>query len=362
MRKKLEAFLYRHLSRGLIESASDDEKYLYLVSMLACTYAAAMNFCLMLFHAITNVWPLFFISLAGFLSNILLFDQVNKRHYLSFGVLLSGVVIIHALVTAIYIGTNNFVIVYLFVTLMMQILIPYASVRVRTLMVVALWGSMVAIVFINHCMTPIRDIGEANTTLAFFNIHLAFFGTLIQLTLGNTVRDVIAEANRKKLEESKNEANTDPLTGLFNRRYAEVFFKMLSAGQLEQLWCVAMLDIDDFKLLNDNNGHRAGDGILTMISDFIKENLRRRDLVFRWGGEEFLLLLKDVDVDTAFYTLDKLRSKIELKDFETHDKVLNITVTIGVCPLDIHHIEQSIDTSDRLMYKGKAMGKNRVVM
>jgi diguanylate cyclase (GGDEF)-like protein len=98
------------------------------------------------------------------------------------------------------------------------------------------------------------------------------------------------------------------------------------------------------------------------ISDFLKTNLRRRDLVFRWGGEEFLILLKDIDVVTAFNVLDKLRGRLASENIETHDLTLNVTVTIGVCPLDPEHIDQSIDTCDRLMYKGKDSGKNMVVM
>ena len=113
MKKKLEVFLFDRLSHHLIEDASDDEKYLHLTSLLACTYAASMNFFLMLFHFFTSVWPLFFVSLAGLLSNVLLIDQVNKRHYLPFGILLTGVVIVHVLVSAVYIGINNFIIVYL---------------------------------------------------------------------------------------------------------------------------------------------------------------------------------------------------------------------------------------------------------
>jgi diguanylate cyclase (GGDEF)-like protein len=279
-----------------------------------------------------------------------------------FGLLLTVTVIIHALATALCIGTKNFVIVYIPVTVMMQIIIPYASARVRTLMVALLWSSMVVIVLISHHLTPFTDIGEVNTILAFFNVHLAFFGTIIQLTIGNTIRSVIAKSNQEKLEKSKNEANTDPLTGLFNRRYASTFFRKLSANQLVQQWCVAMLDIDDFKLLNDAYGHSVGDGVLMLISDFFKTSLRRRDLVFRWGGEEFLILLKDIDVITAFNILDKLRGRLESKHLETHGKILNVTVTIGVSPLDIDNIEQSIEESDRLMYKGKASGKNIVVM
>lgn len=360
MRKKLELFLYNRLPRNA--HISDNEKYLFLISYIASTYALSMNLFLSIFHIVYGVLPLFFISLFGILIDLFLFRLVSKRRYLLFGILLSMNVIIHALATAVYIGTKNFVIVYIPVTLMTQILIPYASTRVRVLMVVVLWSSMVALVLISHYITPFWNIGDANTMLAFFNVHLAFFGTIIQLTLGNFIRDVIQKSNQKKLEKSKNEANTDPLTGLLNRRFADKFFKKLSTGQLEQLWCVAMLDIDNFKLLNDTYGHRVGDDALVMISDFIKASLRRSDIVFRWGGEEFLILLKDVDIATAFHTLNNLRGKIESENLETHDIILNVTVTIGVCPLDIHDVEQSIDTCDRLMYKGKVLGKNIVVM
>ncbi|MGI6687048.1 MAG: GGDEF domain-containing protein [Christensenellales bacterium] len=364
MRRKLEAFLYWHLPS---HAQSDNEKFLYLISFVASTYAVSMQLFVLLFYLITGILPLFYLYLCGFLIDISFFWLIKKRNYSLFGILLSGVVIVETLVSAVCVGTDNFIIVYLIVTLMMQIIIPYARTRFRILMSVVLGFSMIALVIINHHiinrqMTPIWNLGEANTTLAFFNVHLAFFGTFIQLTVGNFIWDVIWKANQEELKKSKSDANTDPLTGLFNRRYADTFFRKLIAGQLEQDWCVAMLDIDDFKLLNDTHGHQVGDGILMLISDFIKANLRRRDLVFRWGGEEFLILLKDVEVDTAFHILDKVRGKLELENLEIHDKAFKVTVTIGVCPLDIHHVEQSIDTCDRLMYKGKAAGKNRVVM
>ncbi len=360
MREKLEKFLYRHLPHD--EHLSDDEKYLFLISFLASTYAISMQFFVFVFHLFTGVLPLFFLYLGGFLIDILLFWLVRKYSYLQFGILLTTVVIVETLVSAIYIGTDNFIIVYLIVTLMMQIIIPYASSRVRALMVLALWGSMVALVMINHYLVPIRDIGDANATLAFFNIHLAFFGTIIQLTIGNVIWDLIRNINQEKLEESINQAHTDALTGLFNRRYADTFFNKLSTSHLDEEWCVAMVDIDDFKVLNDTHGHRVGDDVLRFLSDFIKSKLRKTDVVFRWGGEEFLIFLKDVNAAIAFRILDKLRGKLELEDIETHDKILKVTVTIGVCPLDISDIEQSIDTCDHLMYEGKAAGKNIVVM
>lgn len=361
MREKLEVFLYSHLPRH--ERMNDNEKYLFLMSFMACTNTAFAQLFLLLFHLVVSVSSLFYLYLFGFLMVLFLFLLVRKRRYPQFGILLSGIVILETLISAIYIGTNNFVIVYLLVTLIMQIIVPYAQVRARIVVIVVLGISMIALVLINHYMVPIINIGDnANTTLAFFNINLAFYGIITQLTIGSIIRDVILKSNQEKLEISRNEANTDLLTGLFNRRYADTFFSMLSAGQLEQVWCVAMLDIDDFKLLNDTHGHQAGDSVLKFVSDYIKSTLRKSDLVFRWGGEELLILLKDVDIAIAFRILDRIRGNIELESIKAHDSTLKVTVTIGVCPLDIHHIERSIDTCDRLMYKGKTSGKNVVVM
>ncbi len=360
MRKKLEAFLSSHLPRQPL--VSDEEKYLSLISRVACIFAAMMHLFLLFFYFAINVLPLFLVYLCVSLIDVFLFSLVKKRRYLLFGLLFSATAIIHTFLSAIYMGTDNFLTVYLLVTLMMQIIIPYAKILVRALVIVVLWTGMIALTIIDRHMTPVYDLAEANTILRLFNIQLAFFGTLIQLTIGNIIRDVIAKSNREKLEKSNNEANTDPLTGLFNRRYADTFFNKLSADKLERAWYVAMLDIDGFKALNDTHGHLVGDSALVLISDFLKTSLRKTDLVFRWGGEEFLILLKDVDVPSAFRILDKLRVRLESEDLIANGKNLKITVTIGVCLLDIDNVERSIYKCDRLMYEGKASGKNMVVM
>lgn len=360
MIKKVEIFLYnRLLERSFI---NDHEKYLFLISLAACIYAVTMHVFLLCFYLVLGILPLFTLYFTGFLIDILLFWLVRKRHYPLFGVLLSASVMVHTVLSAISIGINNLVIMYPLVTLMMQIIIPYARMRIRSVVIFILWVCMIALVFIDHNMVPIWDIGEANTVLAVFNIQLAFLAILIQLTIGNTIMNTIMKANHKELEKSKDQANMDSLTGLFNRRYATMFFERLSKEQDEQTWCVAMLDIDDFKLVNDTHGHQVGDGVLISLGNIIKTNLRKTDVIFRWGGEEFLILLKDVDVPIAFQTLDKLRRKIAEETLETHGKTIKITVTIGVCPLDAHNVEQSVHMSDLLMYKGKASGKNTVIM
>ncbi|MGI6334619.1 MAG: GGDEF domain-containing protein [Saccharofermentanales bacterium] len=360
MNGKLEAFLDSFLSRH--SSKSDDEKYLFLFSNAACLYAAAAHLFLLFFFLAVGILPLFLIYLSGFLTDLLTFRLLSKGHYVLSGILLSLSVMFHAISSAIGTGADKLYILHLLVTFIMQPIIPYAKIRIRILMGGALWVCMMALLFIQHFTTPIWDIGNASITITLFNVHISIIAIAIQLTLGNVIRDMIMNLKSTELEVLKTESNTDALTGLFNRRYADVFFERLSTGRAEQNWCVAMLDIDNFKLINDTHGHQVGDSVLVSIGNTTKANLRKTDFVFRWGGEEFLILLKDIDISDAFKILDKVRNNIASESLETHGKNLNITVTIGVCPLDIHNVSQSIHTCDHLMYKGKTLGKNIVLM
>lgn len=356
---KVEIFLNKFLSHHSIKD--DDEKYLFLFSNAACAYAAFAHLFLVFFHLAVGILPLFFIYTVGFLTDLLIFKLISKRYYVLSGILLSVEVMFHAISSAIGTGADKLFILYLLVTFVMQVIIPYARVSIRVLMGVALWACMMALLFIQYRMTPLWDIERtASIIIILFNIHLSIIAIAIQLTIGNIIRAMIMKLKSVELEELKNESNTDMLTGLFNRRYADIFFERLSVSYADLNWCIAMLDIDDFKLINDNYGHRFGDEVLVLIGRFIKTNLRKTDLVFRWGGEEFLILLKDIDVSGAFDILDKMRSNIASENLEVHGKNLKVTATIGVCPLDIHNVKQSIDTCDSLMYRGKALGKNMV--
>lgn len=360
MIKKLQNVLYSQLFRHSF--SSDDEKYLFLISNVACVYAMSMHVFLLFFYLAIGIWPFFFINIISILLYVLHFLLVGRRHYLVPGILLSVEVMAYTFLSTYYFGANNYVILYLFVTLMMQMVVPYARIRVRGLMIVLLWASMLGVLYMGFHDTPVWDIGSANIVLTVFNVHLAILGAVAELSIGNIIKKTIAQFNQRQLEKFKNEANVDPLTGLYNRRYADSFFEKLRGAPSGQTWCVAMLDIDDFKVINDVNGHQIGDAVLVEVAGIIKANLRKTDLVFRWGGEEFLVLLKDVDVSTAYQILDKLRGSLADTSLEPDGKILRATVTIGVCALDIRNIVQSISTCDSLMYQGKNMEKNVVVM
>ncbi|MDD3365537.1 MAG: GGDEF domain-containing protein, partial [Syntrophomonas sp.] len=121
-----------------------------------------------------------------------------------------------------------------------------------------------------------------------------------------------------------------------------------------------MLDIDHFKKVNDSYGHQTGDQVLRTVADIIKSNLREVDLVGRYGGEEFLVILPHTDRNSGFQVAERIRRQIEGKSFTANG--LKITISIGVSQYRNSEIGKFIELADELMYQAKTKGRNRVEM
>ena len=165
---------------------------------------------------------------------------------------------------------------------------------------------------------------------------------------------------------SEAEAKIDPLTGVFNRRSMEIMLiNQLSIAKIANTpFSVAMIDIDDFKKINDTYGHLIGDCVLRNLAMIIRENLRKSDFVFRYGGEEFLVLLPFTDINSAKYVMEKIRKKIEENKFECEDLKIKVTVSIGIAQYTerILSIDSLLDEADRKLYIAKKTGKNKVII
>lgn len=163
----------------------------------------------------------------------------------------------------------------------------------------------------------------------------------------------------KRLQEL---ARIDGLTGMLNRRFfyelADVELKR--AHRYSHPTTVVYLDLDNFKQINDNLGHSAGDKVLIEISKAIKQNLRQTDIIARLGGDEFVLLLPEAGYDSAYDVIKKVKSTV-LSVSETNG--WNVTCSIGaVTCSDIQcSIEDIIKKADALMYEAKSSGKNMIV-
>ena len=156
----------------------------------------------------------------------------------------------------------------------------------------------------------------------------------------------------------------DQLTGALNRRGLDAAFQVESSrsDRHQSLLCVALLDIDNFKHLNDTLGHQTGDQALIHLSNVIRNALRPSDSVARYGGEEFILLLPDATIEAAATTVERLQRELTKKYFmHENDRVL-VTFSAGVAlraPQESQ--EEVIGRADKAMYQAKRTGKNRVV-
>ncbi|MDQ5887154.1 MAG: hypothetical protein QG667_441 [Pseudomonadota bacterium] len=166
-----------------------------------------------------------------------------------------------------------------------------------------------------------------------------------------------------QLQES---ADRDPLTGLYNRRWlARQVPPMLQLAQRHQRpYCACMLDIDHFKLINDQHGHLTGDSALQWVSAQIGNHLRKTDALIRAGGEEFLLLLPETDLHGAHELAERICQHLGSHPFApAHQAPLAITVSIGVAALHpTDTLDHLIACADNAMYAAKQQGRNRVVL
>jgi len=169
---------------------------------------------------------------------------------------------------------------------------------------------------------------------------------------------------RAELMELRSVVLKDPLTEVWNRSYLERRLRGLIAeyeGQ-EKRAGLAFIDIDHFKQINDTYGHAVGDRVLKMVAATLKYNIRADDAVGRWGGEEFLVILYDVDsLDSLRNICEKLRILVEHSTLELEsNNFINVTISIGATLLNHTDTPETIVArADKLMYKSKESGRNR---
>jgi diguanylate cyclase (GGDEF)-like protein/PAS domain S-box-containing protein len=171
-------------------------------------------------------------------------------------------------------------------------------------------------------------------------------------------------AMRQRLEELQELAMHDPLTGIANRRFVEICI----TARLEELrrygfdFSVLFIDADNFKLINDTHGHAVGDRILKMISATVANSLRSFDIIGRWGGEEFIVLLINPKPDNLFKLADRLRKLVEKSALTLESsETLKVTVSIGATEAKKGEtLDSLIDRADKLMFESKRGGRNMV--
>lgn len=168
------------------------------------------------------------------------------------------------------------------------------------------------------------------------------------------------------LETLNRQATHDPLTGLFNRRYLDqiLYGEIAHARQSNSLVGILMADVDHFKQINDQYGHKAGDLILQKLGELMKNCVRTADIVCRYGGEEFVIVMPGVSERTVDECAEEIRSRFAALRISIDNQEIRSTISLGaaIYPLHGSDVDEVFINADRAMYQAKQRGRNQVVV
>ncbi len=200
------------------------------------------------------------------------------------------------------------------------------------------------------------ELTEATTTMQSA-------GSSLQQRLSESLEE--SNTLRNELDAAKKEAVTDPLTGLANRKAFNLRLKELSASAgKEDSYCLVMADIDKFKRINDTYGHLLGDKVIKYLARILKDSVKGHDMVCRYGGEEFAVLLPNTSLSGALAVAESIRASVEegrLVKSGTRESIGTVTVSLGAA---LYRPGEDTDTliarADAGLYRAKETGRNRV--
>lgn len=189
-------------------------------------------------------------------------------------------------------------------------------------------------------------------------INLIICGVVIGIIL--YLANIVITSYQNRIQKL---AITDKLTGVFNRRAFDLFMgQIMKEGRREKEGLsLVLFDIDHFKLVNDQYGHLAGDQTIVEIIKVVKASIRESDIICRWGGEEFLLILRGCDQENGLRMAENIRRKIENHTTLYNDRKIKVTVSFGVAEFqEGEETDTLINRADKALYKAKGGGRNRV--
>ena len=222
----------------------------------------------------------------------------------------------------------------------------------------------------DYLAKPLEDHARITATArkAYEHVMLARDNESLLAKL-KTSHSKLATANTRLIalnKQLKKLAVTDSLTGMYNRRFIDLALKREFERycRYKDPFTLLMLDIDNFKAFNDTHGHDGGDTALLHVSEIIKSSARTTDIVGRYGGEEFIMLLTKTPPANAMVVGNRVRAAVEASQLTINDQEAQLTVSIGVAGLDgvetLDNVRELMVRTDNAMYQAKQNGRNRV--
>lgn len=357
--KKIWNFIARDVQNA--NEAKRTAVIIRVFSLLMCAYFLIQGLALLLcreeISAAISVFCLFGNALAFYLTY-----QDRTRAVLRYMVISMTLWIIFYVI--LY-GWECGVQLFMFVLLLFAFITSHTSAKQKICFAVLMCVVRMAIFSYTRITAPIIQLSaSAEMFLQTINTVAIFvLTTAITILFCND-----SLAMEKKLviynERLKDASRRDPLTKLYNRRaMTEYMEQMVERLDRYGNWFnVAIGDIDFFKKVNDTYGHEAGDLVLVQIAELLSAYMKSRGCVGRWGGEEFLLIFKDLNGEEAYIELEKIRSMVQRKKIVYNDQVISVTMTFGLEEYSYNKpVDYTINNADQKLYLGKNQGRNRVI-
>lgn len=335
-------------------------------------FVCAVHFILLLFFSYFHIIPLMIFNVFSVILYLIMHIFIKKEKYTLTFLTTYGEICLHTIFAICILGGDTAFLFYNFALVPVSYYMSFMSNAFKKKIL-----HPIILMFINFLLTIFctvyRMFGYAPTNvltkgqsflLSVFNISVVFlflsvFSVLFVVEI-RTSQQLLRRQNMKL----NYYAQYDSLTSLLNRRSMEekIVEILKEAQEKNEKFCVVMADIDDFKRVNDIYGHECGDKALVHIAATLNGLLLPEDSVSRWGGEEFLFVLKGSEVECRKKT-EIMRSAIEKIDFYYKNRRVKFTMTFGVQEHRLEmNIERTISMADDKLYKGKESGKNCVIV
>jgi len=185
----------------------------------------------------------------------------------------------------------------------------------------------------------------------------------LKMSLEKAMRNIDLE--RQSLEKIKVKVYRDSLTGLYLRDYLQIKLKenLYYMERYGRIFSLFMIDVDDFKDINDKFGHQIGDNVLWQIGNLIKKNIRSSDIPVRYGGDEFVILMPETDINSAKKVAEKFTDKMSKVIFKKKDEEFRVTFSIGLtCVRKDDTLDSIMERVDAALYSSKQSGKNSITV
>ena len=336
----------------------------YIFALAACLLAHILYVSLFAVAGVKVMVIFNAFSVLFYVLTLVLVKVIKEKVYLIYASFAE--IVLHATAATICLGLEPNFSMFLLMIIPLAFLMPnkIKSVPFIVLFVsVSLYG--VLNFFYSDSSRVLYDLDATSFDLVFYVINFIIgSAVLIYVAIIFMMMNKYVECRlRVQTEQLKTMASTDPLTKLNNRREMNRRLMEIYDKCCEETSCyiIGIGDVDDFKKVNDTYGHDEGDEVLSTVASLVSKTLPNKGIAARWGGEEFLFVLPDADIDEGRKYADAIINAIKTHKFRSGDKEFSVTMTIGIClGTSSDKVDTVISTADARLYKGKQNGKAHV--